>query len=68
MPPFSASACAFAASANGITRSTGILNFLSAMSSVSERMLAASGWELKAGDVGAQALGVRFWPVVDVPL
>ena len=41
MPPFSASACAFAASASGIVRSTGILNFPFAMSSASERILAA---------------------------
>lgn len=48
MPPFSASACAFAASASGIMRSTGILNFPFAISSASASMLAASGWELKA--------------------
>jgi hypothetical protein len=51
MPPFSASACAFAASASGIMRSTEILNFPFAMSSASKRMLAASGWEPKASTV-----------------
>lgn len=52
-PPFSASACALAASASGITRSIGILNFPFANSSARIRMFAASGWEPNASTLTA---------------